>query len=141
MLALPVRREVVDDAGPGGPRPWPLVADVGPDAALLYPSAQSPAASGPVEHPDRRIVRVHEVAGQYICLDPFDHRMQSLHRPPAPIDQRGVGDIRAHAGEDLGLPVERQTEIFETRMCASRPGPAMLPGMGRLGAGLCTMRS
>src|SRR6056297_262154 len=63
VLFLPVRSEAVDGAWRCRPRPWPLVADISPDPALLHALAEAPVAQGPVQHPDRCVVGVQQVAG------------------------------------------------------------------------------
>ena len=57
---------------------------------------------------------MQQVAGHDVGLDPCDQRLQGLHGPPAPADQRAFGDIRAHAGEDLVLAIEGKV-IVELR--------------------------
>ena len=77
------------------------------------------------------------VAGHHVRLELFDQRAQCLHRAAAPVDHRGIGDIGPHAGEDLVQAVERDVivEFGDEDEGASRLGPAMLRGIGRLGAG------
>jgi len=62
---------------------------------------------------------------------------------PAPAHKGGLGDVCAHAGEDLRAGDIREDDRQTSRLKyePSRFGPAMLPGIGRLGAGSCTIRS
>jgi hypothetical protein len=46
-------------------------------------------------------VGMEQVAGHDFGVDPVDEGLEHLHGASAPVDQRGVGDIGAHAGEDL----------------------------------------
>jgi len=65
------------------------------------------------------------------------------HNGDAPCGRRSrVGDTRED-DRRTSRPVDRQAMLASPRggTCASRFGPAMLPGIGRLGAGSCTIRS
>ena len=57
---------------------------------------------------------MEQIAGHDLGLDLFDQRHQGFHRPAAPVHERRVGDIGAHPGKDLVLPVERHM-IVELR--------------------------
>ena len=112
MLALAVGREPVGGRGRIAARPRAVVPDVDPDAALLHAAIE--ALEAPllwIEHPDRRVVGVEQVAAHDLVVDPIDQGLEHLHRAPAPIDQRAVGNVRAHAREDLGQAVERQMVV------------------------------
>jgi len=54
---------------------------------------------------------MEQVAGHDIRFNPFDPRLQHLHRPTAPIDQRAVRDIGTHPGEDLVLAIKRKVIV------------------------------
>lgn len=111
MLLLPIRGEAVDRARWRGACPRSWIADIGPDPPLLHPLAEASVLEGPVQHPDRGVVGMEEVAGHHIGLDPFDERRQHLHRAPTPVDQRAVRDVCPHPGEDLVQAIQRQMVI------------------------------
>jgi len=111
MFALSVGREVVDRPRWRLARPGPLIADIGPDPALLDPLAQPLVLAGAVEHADRGVISVEQIAGHDLGLDLLDQRGQRLHRLPAPVHQGRVRNVRTHAGEDLVLPVERNVVV------------------------------
>ncbi len=106
VFFLPVRGEAVNRPGRRRSGPRPLIPDIGPDPAFLDPLAEASVPQGPVQHPDRGIIGVEEVTGHHIGLDPFDQRGQHLHCATAPVDQRTVRNVCAHAGEDLGLAIQ-----------------------------------
>jgi len=93
-------------------RPWSVVADIDPDATLLHAARQPLNALLPgVEHLDRRVVGVDAVRGDHHVADQIGQRPQRAGGLTAPVDQRGAGDVGAHAGEDLALPIERELVV------------------------------
>ncbi len=86
VLFLPVWRKPIDSAGWCGPRPWPLIAHIGPDPALLDTLTKALVTQAAIQHPDRRVVRMQQIAGHDVGLNPLDQRLQGLHGPPAPAD-------------------------------------------------------
>ena len=72
------------------------LADIGPDPALLPALAEAPVAQGRVQHPDRGVVGVEQVAGHDRGLDPVDQGLEHLLGSPAPVDRRAVGDVIRH---------------------------------------------
>jgi hypothetical protein len=52
-----------------------------------------------------------EVACHDRSFDPFDERLKYLHCTTTPIDHRAVGNVDAHAGEDLVQTVQWQMVI------------------------------
>jgi len=54
---------------------------------------------------------MEEVTAHDRGLDPLNQRLEHLHGATAPIDQRAIGDIGAHAGEDLVQTIEWQVVV------------------------------
>ena len=106
VFFLPVRSEGIDRAGWRRACPRPMVADIGPDPALLHALAQPLVALRPVQHPDRGIIGMQQVAGHDIRLDPLDQRLKHLHGAAAPVDQGAVGDIGPHPRKYFVLAIE-----------------------------------
>jgi hypothetical protein len=88
-----------------------LVAHIGPDPALFDTLAKPLVAHAAIQHPDGCVVRMQQVAGHDVRLDPCDQRLQRLHGPSAPANQRAFGDIRSHASEDFVLAIQRQMVV------------------------------
>jgi len=80
MLSLPIRGEAVDDTGWCVSGPGSLVRDIGPDAPLLDALAEATIPAGSIEDADRCVVGVKDRCGHDFGLDPFDDRVQHLHR-------------------------------------------------------------
>jgi hypothetical protein len=72
-----------------------------PDPALLHAFAQSFVSQRAIQHPDRGIVRMKEVAAHDCSFDPLDEGLKHSHGATTPIDHRAVGNVDAHAGEDF----------------------------------------
>ena len=49
---------------------------------------------------------MEQVAGHDLGLDPVAQGLEHLHRAPAPVDQRAIGDVGAHPREDLVQAIE-----------------------------------
>ncbi len=60
-----------------------------------------------------------QVTGHDIRLYPVDPRSQHLHGAATPVDQGAVGDVRAHAGEDLVQAIQGKgiVEFGDEDMC------------------------
>lgn len=106
VFFLPVRGKGIDRAGRRCACPGALIPDIGPDPPLLNALAQPLVALRPVQHPDRRVIGMQQVAGHDVRLDPVDQRRQHLHGAAAPVDQGAVGDIGPHARKDFVLAIE-----------------------------------
>ena len=100
VFFLPVWRKPIDSTGWRCPRPWPLIAHIGPDPASLETLTKALVTQAAIQHPDRRVVRMQQIAGHDVGLKPLDQRLQGLHVPPAPADERAFGNISSHAGAD-----------------------------------------
>ncbi|MHC2354713.1 hypothetical protein ACVMB3_004234 [Sinorhizobium meliloti] len=114
VLFLPVGSKVVDRSRWSSARPGTLIADIGPDPALLHAFAQPLIPKRTIEHPDRGVVGMEKVTAHDHRLDPLNQRLEHLHGATAPIDQRAVRNVGAHAGEDLVQAIQRQV-IVELR--------------------------
>ena len=101
VLFFPVRRKIVDCTRRGGSSPGTLIANICPDPALLHAFAQPFVSQRAIQHPDRGIVRMKEITCHDRRFDPFDERLKDLHGATTPIAHRAVGNVDAHAGEDL----------------------------------------
>ena len=114
VLFLPVRGESVDGPGRRRSRPGSLIADIGPDPALPDPLSEALVPQGPVQHPDRGVIGMEQVADHDRGLDPVAQGFEHLHGVSAPVDQRAVGNVRAHAREDLanGLAFHKDGRLF-----------------------------
>src|SRR3546814_2903430 len=64
-----------------------LITDITPDPALLHSFAEPLGASRVVQHPDRCIIGMDNVAGQDRGLDALDQWLQGSHGPAAPVSQ------------------------------------------------------
>jgi hypothetical protein len=78
----------------------PNTPPVSPDAPLLHALARL-APARLVEHPDRCVVGVQQVAGHDLRGQEVAERRQRPHRAAAPIGHRRIGNVGAHPGEDL----------------------------------------
>lgn len=114
VLFLPVGSKVVDRARWSRARPGTLIADIGPDPALLHALAQTLIPKGTIKHPDWSVIGMKKVTAHDHRLDPLNERLEHLHGATAPIDQRAVRNVGAHAGEDLVQAIQRQV-IVELR--------------------------
>ncbi|GAW37431.1 hypothetical protein RA2_04514 [Roseovarius sp. A-2] len=111
MLFLPVWREPVDGTRWRCPHPRALIAHIGPDPALPDTFAKSLVSHTAIQHPDRCVICVQQVAGHDVRLDPFDQRRQGLHGPAAPADKGAFGNVSPHAFEDFVLAIQRQVIV------------------------------
>ena len=114
MFLLPVGGKLVDDTGRRLSGPWPLIQNIGPDPPFAHALAQLAAAAGAeftVQDFDGCIVGMNNITGQHMGLDPLDQWLDQLHGAPTPVHESGIGDIGAHAGEDLVEPVEWEVVV------------------------------
>jgi len=105
MLFLPVWRKAIDSTRWRWPRPRALIAHIGQDPALFDTFAQPLVSQRAIQPPDRRIIRMQQVAAHDVSLDPFDQRRQGLHGAATPAYQRAFWDVCTHAFEDLVLAI------------------------------------
>ena len=54
---------------------------------------------------------MQQVAAHDMGLDPLGQGLQRQHGPPAPIDQRGIGNVGAHARKDFVQTIKRQVIV------------------------------
>ena len=111
VFFLPVGSEVVDRPRWSSARPGTLITDIRPDPAFFHALAQTLVPHGAIQHPDRGVVGMEKVTRHDRALDALDQRLKHLHGATAPIDQRAVGDVGTHAGEDLVQTIERQMVV------------------------------
>jgi len=117
VLFLPVGSKLVDRARWSRVRPGTLIADIGPDPALLHAFSKPFVSRRAIQHPDRGVVGMEEITAHDRGFDPLNQRLEHLHGATAPIDQRAVRNVGAHTGEDLVQAIQRQMlSKFETRM-------------------------
>src|SRR5690606_5610047 len=114
VLFLPVGSEVINRTRRCAACPWTLIADIRPNPALLHTFAQSLVAQRPIQHPDRRIVSVEDIALHDLDLNTLNQWPKRLHGTTAPVHQCAVRYIDTHPREDLVEAIERQM-IVELR--------------------------
>lgn len=101
VLFFPVRRKIVGCTRWGGSSPGTLIANIRPDPALLHAFAQSFVSQRAIQHTDRGIVSMKEVAAHDRRFDPLDERLEHSHGTTTPIDHRAVWNVGSHSSEDL----------------------------------------
>ncbi len=115
-LGLTVGRVKINRRRRLGSGPWPLLADINPQA----PCFGTPAAR--IEHRDRRVVGEQMVGGKHFAAEFFVQGSEPPARAADPTGESRPFNLDTMAGEDLRLPVQRQVvAIFgDQYLCEQR---------------------
>lgn len=111
VIFFPVRGKVVDSTRWSSTRPWPLISDIAPDPAFLDALAQPLVSKRTIQNPDWGVVSMEKIACHDCGFDPLDQWLEHFHSATTPIDERAVGNIRTHAGEDLVQAIKWQMVV------------------------------